>query len=107
FSNYEFYSIKIGEESGNLGEVVQKLALFYEKKIEQKRIVIAALTYPTIILTTALIVVIFMLSYVVPMFQDIFRQNNVELPWITELIIKTSSYVKKYLWVIFVVVFLF
>lgn len=103
FSNYEFYSIKIGEETGNLAKIVQQLALFYEKRIEQRRVVVAALTYPVIILTTAVIVIIFMLSYVVPMFQDIFRQNNVELPWITEVIINTSSFVRKYLWVIFLV----
>lgn len=103
FSNYEFYSIKIGEESGNLAKIIQQLALFYEKRIEQRRVVVAALTYPVIILTTAVIVIIFMLSYVVPMFQDIFRQNNVELPWITEVIINTSSFVRNYLWVIFLV----
>jgi type IV pilus assembly protein PilC len=99
FSEYEFYSIQIGEESGNLAKVVQQLAVFFEKKIEQRRVVVAALTYPVIILSTAILVVIFMLSYVVPMFQDIFKQNNVELPWITEFIIKLSSFVKSYLWI--------
>src|SRR5690606_10083097 len=36
FSEYEFYSIQIGEESGNLAKVVQQLSVFYEKKIEQR-----------------------------------------------------------------------
>lgn len=107
FSEYEFYSIQIGEESGNLARVVQQLSVFYEKKIEQRRVVVAALTYPAIILSTAVLVIIFMLSYVVPMFQDIFKQNKVELPWITELIIKLSGFVQDYLWIFIIFVLIF
>lgn len=96
FSEYEFYSIKIGEETGTTAKVCQELGLFYERKNEQKRIIIAALTYPSIVLTTAVLVVVFMLNYVVPMFQDIFRQNNVELPMLTKMIVKLSTATKSY-----------
>ncbi|SDI24801.1 type IV pilus assembly protein PilC [Flavobacterium omnivorum] len=96
FSEYEFYSIKIGEETGTTAKVCQELGLFYERKNEQKRIIIAALTYPSIVLTTAVFVVVFMLNYVVPMFQDIFRQNNVELPMLTKMIVKLSAATKTY-----------
>lgn len=96
FSEYEYYSLKIGEETGSMGKVTEQLGDFFERKNEQQRIVIAALTYPIIILSTAVIVVIFMLSYVVPMFQDIFKQNNVELPWITKTIIALSNFVQNY-----------
>jgi type IV pilus assembly protein PilC len=96
FSEYEYYSLKIGEETGTIDQVCQELRLFYERKNEQKRIVIAALTYPTIVLSTAVLVVIFMLSYVVPMFQDIFSQNKMELPALTRVIIKLSHFMKTY-----------
>lgn len=96
FSEYEFYSLQIGEETGTTAQVCKELGIFYERKNEQKRIIIAALTYPSIVLTTALVVVIFMLNYVVPMFQDIFRQNNVELPALTKVIVKLSSLTKTY-----------
>ena len=96
FSEYEYYSLKIGEETGTTAQVCHELGVFYERKNEQKRIIIAALTYPAIVLTTALLVVIFMLSYVVPMFQDIFKQNNVELPMLTRIIVKLSSLVKSF-----------
>jgi type II secretory pathway component PulF len=96
FSEYEYFSVKIGEETGSLAKVTEQLSVFFERKNEQKRIVIAALTYPIIILTTALLVILFMLNYVVPMFQDIFKQNNIELPWITRLIVKLSDLVKDY-----------
>ncbi|WP_445456107.1 type II secretion system F family protein [Flavobacterium sp. HNIBRBA15423] len=96
FSDYEYFSLKIGEETGNIAKVTEQLGLFFERKNEQKRIVVAALTYPAIILSTALLVIIFMLSYVVPMFQDIFKQNNIKLPWITEMIINLSDFIKNY-----------
>jgi type II secretory pathway component PulF len=96
FSEYEYYSIQIGEETGTTAQVCQELGVFYERKNEQKRIIIAALTYPSIVLTTALVVVVFMLSYVVPMFEGIFRQNHMELPMLTKLIVKLSAIVKTY-----------
>jgi len=96
FSEYEFYSIKIGEETGTTAQVCQELGHFFERKNEQKRIIIAALTYPSIVMTTAILVVVFMLSYVVPMFQDIFKQNNVELPALTKMIVKLSEITKTY-----------
>jgi type II secretory pathway component PulF len=96
FTEYEYYSIKIGEETGTLARVCKSLAVFFERKNEQKRIIISALTYPTIVLSTAILVVVFMLSYVVPMFQDIFNQNKIELPFLTKLIISFSNAIKHY-----------
>lgn len=96
FSEYEYYSIQIGEETGTTAQVCQELGVFYERKNEQKRIIIAALTYPSIVLTTAVLVVVFMLSYVVPMFEGIFKQNNMELPVLTKMIVNLSAIVQSY-----------
>lgn len=100
FSEYEYYSLKIGEETGTLLEVTEQLGEFYAKKNAQRRNLISALTYPTIILATAVLVVIFMLNYVVPMFQDIFEQQKIELPAITKFIITCSEFLKNYGWVL-------
>lgn len=96
FTNYEYHSLKIGEETGTLAEVVQQLGGFYSRKNEQRRHLISALTYPFIILSTAILVVGFMLSYVVPMFEDIFKQQQVDLPAITKMIISFSNALKSY-----------
>lgn len=96
FTEYEYYSIKIGEETGTLAAVVKQLGSFFARKNQQRRDVISALTYPIIVFTTAFLVVLFMLQFVVPMFQDIFRQNKVELPGITKFIISTSEFMKSY-----------
>lgn len=96
FTEYEYYSIQIGEETGTTAQVCNELGHFFERKNEQKRIIVAALTYPSIVLSTAVLVVVFMLSYVVPMFQDIFKQNNMELPFLTQVIVKLSVTTKTY-----------
>ncbi|RDI06665.1 type II secretion system F family protein [Flavobacterium sp. AG291] len=107
FTEYEYYSIKIGEETGTTARVCHELGVFYQRKNEQQRIVISALTYPSIVLSTAILVVLFMLSYVVPMFEDIFKQNGMELPFLTRVIIKMSAFTKSYglLFIFTIVVF--
>lgn len=104
FSDYEYHSIKIGEETGTTSRIAQQLSAFYSKKNEQKRQLINALTYPAIILTTAMLVVIFMLQFVVPMFQDIFKQQNVELPGITLFIVNLSNMIQDYGWLIILII---
>ncbi|AUP79700.1 type II secretion system F family protein [Flavivirga eckloniae] len=99
FTDYEYYSIKIGEETGTLYQVTEQLGSFFARKNEQRRNLISALTYPIIILSTAVLVVGFMLRFVVPMFQDIFKQQNVELPAITKFIISLSEFMQEYGWV--------
>jgi type IV pilus assembly protein PilC len=100
FSEYEYYSIKIGEETGTLPRIVEELGKFYQVKNEQRRGLLNALTYPIIILCTAVLVVVFMLRMVVPMFEDIFKQNGVELPGITKMIIGASNGIKEYGWLV-------
>ena len=104
FTDYEYYSLRIGEETGTLGQVTEQLGDFYARKNEQRRNLINALTYPIIILTTAVLVVAFMLQFVVPMFEDIFRQQNVELPAITKFIIKLSGLMKDYGWIVLTII---
>lgn len=107
FSEYEYYSVKIGEETGTLSRIVEELGKFYARKNEQRRGLINALTYPVLILVTAILVVIFMLRMVVPMFEDIFRQNNVELPAMTRMIVGASNFIRDYGWLVLVSIFAF
>ena len=101
FSKYEYFSLKIGEETGRTADISMQLGGFFARKNEQRRHLINGLTYPIIILSTAILVVVFMLQFVVPMFQDIFKQQNVELPGITRFVVSLSEGVQKYGWFIF------
>lgn len=96
FSDYEYYSIKIGEETGRLGEVLTDLAKYYKSKIQQRRKIVSAITYPMIVLVSSLGAVVFMIKFVVPMFADVFLRFDGELPWITATIIKVSGWFDRY-----------
>ncbi|MFS4493177.1 type II secretion system F family protein [Maribacter sp. 2308TA10-17] len=104
FTEYEYYSLKIGEETGTTAKIAEELGKFFARKNDQRRNVVNALTYPIIILVTAILVVIFMLRLVVPMFQDIFTQNGVELPGITKFIISASDFIRDYGWWVVIVI---
>lgn len=91
FSPYEFYSLRIGEETGNLRKVLEQLAQFYKRKVKQRRQVVNALTYPLLVVITSLLAVGFMMNFVVPMFSEVFNRFNGELPALTQKIINLSE----------------
>ncbi len=97
FSAYEFQSVRIGEESGKLNMVLIELAEYFNKKIAQKRQMVSALSYPAIVLLVAIGAVIFMLSVVVPLFSDMYKSLNSELPALTQTVIKASQFMARYL----------
>ena len=96
FSTYEFYSLRIGEESGRMTEVLHDLGKYYEQKIKQKRKITGALSYPLVVVVVAFGAVWFMLRFVVPMFADMLKRFNTELPAITQGIIGASEALGKY-----------
>lgn len=91
FSDYDFFSIEIGEETGNLAEVLKDLAIYYKRKVDQRRKIVGALTYPAIVLCTSAAAVFFMLRFVVPMFSDVFKRFGGKLPWMTDMVIRSSK----------------
>ncbi len=106
FTDYEYYSVQIGEETGALVEVVRDLSLFFRRRNELKRNVSSALSYPVVVMITAFLAVFFMLRYVVPMFASIFKQQNAELPQLTKFIIYVSALFQKYVWIVLLAVIL-
>lgn len=96
FSDYDFFSIQIGEETGNLAAVMKDLATYYRRKIAQHRKIVGALTYPLIVLSTSAGAVFFMLRFVVPMFSDVFKRFGGKLPWMTQLVIDFSHFVERF-----------
>ncbi|PTT01383.1 type II secretion system F family protein [Pedobacter sp. HMWF019] len=96
FSDYEYYSLKIGEETGKLGDVLTDLAKYYKSKIQQRRKIVSSVSYPAIVLCTSMGAVLFMIKFVVPMFADVFLRFGGKLPWITALIISISGWFDKY-----------
>lgn len=96
-SPHEYYSIKIGEETGQINAVLADLNEYFSRRIKQKRQLISTFSYPVMVVVTAFVVVTFMLNYIVPMFEDVFKRFNGELPSITLWILSASKFFKAYI----------
>ncbi|HEY0067685.1 MAG TPA: type II secretion system F family protein [Flavisolibacter sp.] len=96
FSVYEQHTVQIGEETGKLASVLKDLAVFFNKRIKQRRQIIGALMYPVMVLSVSFAAIIFMVSYVVPMFSDMYQRSGDDLPGITKFVIAFSQAVKTF-----------
>ncbi len=91
FSPYECYSIKIGEETRKLGDVLSELHQYFDRKVKMRRQLVSVFTYPAFVLLLTFGVLYFMMQYVVPMFASVFKQFGKELPDLTKKIIVVSE----------------
>lgn len=91
FSTLYVSMVKAGEMGGVLDEVLDRLADFMEKDFSLKKKVSAALTYPTVILTMALAIVFFLVTYILPTFVELFEGMNLTLPLPTKILIAVTK----------------
>src|SRR5215471_3340743 len=92
--------VEVGEAGGILDVVLQRLAVYIEKAAALKRKVKSALVYPCSIIGVALLVIIFMLTFVIPTFAAMFREMGAELPLPTRMVIGLSDFVRGYFWLL-------
>lgn len=87
--------LKIGENSGNLPEVLERLAedLKFQKELRSQ--ISTALTYPSVIFFVCIMAVYFVLTFIVPKMAGIFTDLSLA-PWYTQVIIKTSNFFVDY-----------
>lgn len=83
--------VRIGEHTGRLPETLAFLRDYYRKQAAQRRMVSSAMSYPLIILCTAAAVMSFMLTAVVPMFEQVYARMGGRLPALTSRIIGLSQ----------------
>ncbi|WP_421876527.1 type II secretion system F family protein [Marinoscillum sp.] len=91
FTPYEVFSLKIGEETGRLTLVMDKLTEYFENKIAQRRQVVSTLSYPVLIMLTSFGAVSFMIFFIIPMFQEVFGRFGSDLPTLTKTVIAFSD----------------
>ena len=97
--------MKTSELTGNLTEALDDMAAYYKTADTNRKQIISALTYPSVVLVIAVAVLTFLLIYIVPKFEDIFDQLGSELPPITKLLIKSSDFVQNNIIKIVLVIF--
>jgi len=94
--------IASGEQSGSLDIMLRRLAEFIEKNVRLRAKIKQAMIYPVAIAVFAIVVAIFMLWKVIPIFATIFRDLGAELPALTAFVVNLSDFVEKNIFFIFI-----
>jgi type IV pilus assembly protein PilC len=97
FNDLFINMVEVGETGGILDVIFQRLAAYIEKAAALKRKVKGALVYPAAIISVAILVIVFMLTFVIPTFAAIFRDMGAELPMPTRIVIALSDFVRTYI----------
>lgn len=94
FSNLFINMVAAGEMSGNLDEVLKRLASFTEHEAELKQKISAAMTYPVILIVAGVGVVSFVVTSVVPPFVKIFMDGGIPLPLPTLILYQLNNIIR-------------
>ncbi|MFP4571575.1 MAG: type II secretion system F family protein [Desulfobacterales bacterium] len=96
FSTLYCSMIQAGEASGRLGEVIERLIYLLQHEHKVKSDIKSAMQYPVIVLVALTAAFLFLLTFVVPRFVDIFRQANIDLPLPTKICLVLHNWIVVY-----------
>lgn len=86
--------VRAGEQSGQLNQVLQRLADYIEERHAMRQKVMLAFIYPAVLTLVAVLVVGGLLTYVVPQVVAVFRDSHQTLPWLTRALIALSDFLR-------------
>jgi type IV pilus assembly protein PilC len=111
FSDLWINLVESGEASGNLAVVLSRLAAYLEKEAEFRNKLISALVYPVILTLVGCGALLFLSLKIIPSFSEIFKSFNIDLPWLTQILVKVSDFLRKNIILLFLaggaVIFIF
>ncbi|MFG0293995.1 MAG: type II secretion system F family protein [Phycisphaerales bacterium JB065] len=84
--------VAAGEVGGVLDVILQRLAEFMEKSQRLKRQIIGALVYPAAVITVAVLIVVGIMIFIIPQFEEVFADFDVALPKLTVMLTETSRW---------------
>jgi general secretion pathway protein F len=92
--------VSAGEQSGQLGPVLEKLADDLEERQALKAKVVGAALYPAIVSVVAILIVVFLVTYVVPQVAQVFASSKRALPFLTMAMLATSAFLRNWGWLL-------
>jgi type IV pilus assembly protein PilC len=102
FSELNISMIRAGEIGGVLDEILNKIADLMEKEFALRQKVKSAMAYPSFVAGAAVIMSIFMLTFILPQFVGVFAQFGGELPALTNVLVVATKVFNKYWYLFFV-----
>jgi len=101
FSRLYISMVEAGEAAGILDVVLDRVAFQIEKATQIQRRVKGAMIYPTMVFIFATLVLVGMLLFLVPIFENIFKQLGGQLPKLTQIVVSMSHLVQNDWYIIF------
>lgn len=100
FSKLTISMIRAGEATGNLSLVLQRLAEFGEREVDLRQKISGAMLYPMVLTVAATLVILFIVTFIIPKFAEIFLKANIPLPIVTRILYDAGMAIKDY-WYLF------
>jgi len=97
FSELWVNLVESGEASGNLAVILNRLASYLERIAAFKKRIISSLIYPVILMLAGLGALLFLTIKIIPTFAEVLKGFNVTLPFLTQLLITVSIFIRKYI----------
>jgi type IV pilus assembly protein PilC len=91
FSSLFVHMVEAGESAGILDEIMERLSQTLEKNEALRSKIRSALMYPTAVLLVATGILVLILMWVVPVFEDVFESLGAPLPWSTQVVVSLSD----------------
>jgi type IV pilus assembly protein PilC len=90
-------SIMAGEKSGALGEVLERYVNYQKLALAVKKKILVSLLYPAVLMSLVVLLVIFLITYVVPRFAELYNTTSAKLPTLTRLLIAAGTTAQSYI----------
>ena len=103
FSELWINLVESGEASGNLAMVLSRLAGYLERDAAFKKKIVSALIYPAILMCASLSALLFMTIRIIPTFVEIFKGFNIQLPFLTQVLLNISFFIRHFGFVMIIV----
>jgi type IV pilus assembly protein PilC len=88
--------VRAGESGGVLAEILDRLASYMESSARLKKKVKSSMNYPIVVMSLAIVIVIFLLVKVIPVFAGIYKDFNQALPLPTQILINVSDVLRSW-----------
>ena len=86
--------IKAAEATGDIESTLDDMANYYSEVEKTRKEMISAITYPCVVLVFAIGVIIFILLYVIPRFEQIYQQSSAPITGLTKVVLNASTYLR-------------
>lgn len=107
FSDLYVNMVKAGEQSGALVVVLRRMADHFERFAQVQAKFTSALVYPAFVAVVGVGIIIFFMTYMLPQFMKLFGNMQMQLPMMTQMLVKVSNVFTGYWWLMLMILIAF